>query len=558
MELVLSKLEKVTKSGTEFKACCPAHDDSSPSLTIREVDGQILLKCHSNCKNLDIVHSMGLEWKDLFIEANYELYHEVYKDLLNASELSPGDKNVLVARGISEDSVLCGGYRSLDNPVTRRSPIQLHQKYGDDLFHVPGFTRTAQGARIKQQSGILLPVITEDLRIRGFQIYTGGKPKYIWFSGDTSAKACCHVPFAGQGRKRIRITEGVLKADVATHLDETTLTIGVAGVSNWSTALPVLRNLNVSEVHLAFDADWQSNAGVKAALTELWYACKNEGITPLLEVWQDHKGIDDALLAQAPITVLRNIPSNSAIEGVKPASEYKTVPVEWVWQGWLPKGMLVVLEGDPSLGKSTLCADIAMRITTCTPFPGTSTKPSCGGVLFLSAEDDPGRITVPRMRAAGADLSKVYFWEVHPTFPQKLAELESIIEQLGIVLVVLDPLLAFLSDDVDSYKDQNIRQVLSPLSKMAERTGACVLMIRHLTKQAAGVSQMYRGSGSIAIVAASRVCLFMMQDPDSDDRIIGQVKNNLAPKQPSWSFGFQECGDNWQDTKLIWKGRVEQ
>lgn len=558
MDSVLSGLEKVTRSGSEWKACCPAHDDSTPSLSIREVDGQILLKCHGGCKNLDIVHALGMEWRDLFTEANYELYHEIYKDLLNASELSPGDKESLVGRGLSEEWIVQGGYRSLGSPVTRRSPIQLHKEYGDDLYSVPGFVRSDNGPRLKQQSGILLPVITVDMRIRGFQILTNSKPKYIWFSGDTSAKACAHVPWQGQGRGRVRITEGVLKADIATHLDETTLTIGVAGVNNWITALPVLRDLNVSEVFLAFDADWQSNAGVKTALTELWYACRNEGITPFIEVWQGHKGIDDALLHGAQITTLRTIPSNSAIEGVRPASEYKSVPVEWVWHGWLPKGMLVVLEGDPSLGKSTLCADIAMRVTTCTPFPGTTEKPVCGSVLFLSAEDDPGRITVPRMKAAGADLTKVYFWEVHPTFPQKLAELESIIEQLGITLVVLDPLLAFLGDGVDSYKDQDIRQVLSPLSKLAERTGACVLMIRHLTKQATGVSQMYRGSGSIAIVAASRVCLFMTQGPDSDDRILGQVKNNLAPKQVSWGFGFQDCGDSWQDTRLVWKGRVEQ
>jgi RecA-family ATPase len=160
------------------------------------------------------------------------------------------------------------------------------------------------------------------------------------------------------------------------------------------------------------------------------------------------------------------------------------------------------------------------------------------------------------MRAAGADLDKVYFWDFHPTFPEKLAQLEHIIEQLGIVLVVLDPFLAFLDDDIDSYKDQNIRQVLTPLSKMAERTGCAVLLIRHLNKSSAQVNKMYKGSGSIAVVAAARVCLYMLQDEDTGDRILGQVKNNLAPTQASWAFEFLE-GANWQDTRLNWKGRSE-
>jgi hypothetical protein len=560
MDLVLGKLEKVSRSGTEWKACCPAHEDSSPSLTIRQKDGVIVLKCHAGCKQLDVLHALELEWKDLFIGDDYALWNMVYKRLIQCAKLSPSDLELLVARGLTNDWISLGGFRSLSDPGTRRSVIQLFEEFGEDLYSVPGFCTTPNGARIKAQSGILLPVMNEKQEVCGFQIMTNSTPKYIWFTGDTSAKSFAHVPWQAlerDTRTSVRVTEGVLKCEIACCVDDTTLTIGVPGVNNWSTALPVLRGLGAQEVRIAFDVE--NNPNTKAALTDFYYALKNEGFQTLIEVWNpEYKGIDDALLAGCEITTIEKIPSDTSIKGVRPASDYKTLPVEWVWHGWLPKGMLVVLEGDPSLGKSTLCADIAMRITTCTPFPGTSTKPTCGSVLFLSAEDDPGRITVPRMRAAGADLSKVYFWEVHPTFPQKIGELEQIIESLGIVLVVMDPLLAFLGDDVDSYKDQNIRQVLSPLSKMAERTGACVLMIRHLTKQSVGVSQMYRGSGSIAIVAASRVCLYMIQDDDSDDRVLGQVKNNLAPKQPSWAFGFTECGTSWQDTKLTWKGRSEK
>jgi hypothetical protein len=558
IQKVLNLLEGVTTSGGEFKALCPSHDDSSPSLTIRERDGQILLHCHAGCKILDIMSSINLEWKDLFTDPDYDLWHEVYKDLIHLSELSSSDSNALVVRGLSEEWITLGGYRSLSNPTTRRSVIKLSELYGESLLSVPGFTRKQdQAPRIKPTKGILLPVTDTHQRVRGFQIATGGNPKYIWLSGDAQAKVTCHVPWQAQDRDRVRITEGILKADIACCVDKTTLSIGVPGTSNWSTALPVIRSLQCTEVFIAFDMDWMTNDAVKTQLAELFFALKSEGITTFIEMWDPvYKGIDDALIAGSEITIHSAIPGNKAVEGVRPASSYKTVPVEWVWKGWIPKGMLCVLEGDPSLGKSTLCADIAMRLTTCTPFPGETEKPVCGSVLFLSAEDDPGRITVPRMRAAGADLDKVYFWDFHPTFPEKLAQLEHIIEQLGIVLVVLDPFLAFLDDDIDSYKDQNIRQVLTPLSKMAERTGCAVLLIRHLNKSSAQVNKMYKGSGSIAVVAAARVCLYMLQDEDTGDRILGQVKNNLAPTQASWAFEFLE-GANWQDTRLNWKGRSE-
>lgn len=558
LEKVLNLLEGVTTSGGEYKSLCPSHDDSSPSLSIRERDGQILLHCHAGCKPKDILDVLNLEWKDLFTDPDLDLWHEVYKEMIQLCELSSSDSTLLVARGLTEEWVALGGYRSLSCPATRRSVIKLFELYGDSLLSVPGFTRKGeQPIRIKATKGILLPVTDTHMRIRGFQIATGGTPKYLWFSGDAQAKTTCHVPWSAQDRERVRITEGVLKADIACCVDETTLTIGVPGTSNWATALPVLRSRQCKEVYIAFDMDWQTNDAVKTQMMELFFACKSEGITTFIEMWDSaQKGVDDALLAGSAITIHASLPGNTIVEGVRPASSYKTVAVDWLWKGWIPKGMLCVLEGDPGLGKSTLCADIAMRITTCTPFPGEIDKPVCGSVLFLSAEDDPGRITVPRMRAAGANLDKVFFWDYHPTFPEKLAQLEAIIEQMGIVLVILDPFLAFLDSDIDSYKDQNIRQVLTPISKMAERTGCSVLLIRHLNKSQGQVNKMYKGTGSIAVVAAARVCLYMIQDEDSNDKILGQVKNNLAPAQASWAFEFEE-GENWHDTRLHWKGRSE-
>lgn len=65
---VLSCLDKVKSTGTnKWKACCPAHDDKSPSLAITETsDGTVLLKCWVGCTAQDIVSAIGLELRDLF------------------------------------------------------------------------------------------------------------------------------------------------------------------------------------------------------------------------------------------------------------------------------------------------------------------------------------------------------------------------------------------------------------------------------------------------------------------------------------------------------------
>jgi hypothetical protein len=64
-------VDQLDKSRTVGKdrwiACCPAHDDRSPSLSIRQLeDGRVLLHCFAGCSAQDVVESVGLRMTDLF------------------------------------------------------------------------------------------------------------------------------------------------------------------------------------------------------------------------------------------------------------------------------------------------------------------------------------------------------------------------------------------------------------------------------------------------------------------------------------------------------------
>ena len=52
----------------EFQALCPGHDDHQPSLSVKEADGKILVKCFVGCKLGDVLTPLGLEVKDLFLD----------------------------------------------------------------------------------------------------------------------------------------------------------------------------------------------------------------------------------------------------------------------------------------------------------------------------------------------------------------------------------------------------------------------------------------------------------------------------------------------------------
>lgn len=63
------KGKSAKKSGHGYTALCPAHDDSTPSLSINEgEDGRILLNCFSGCKTEDVCASLGMTITDLFPE----------------------------------------------------------------------------------------------------------------------------------------------------------------------------------------------------------------------------------------------------------------------------------------------------------------------------------------------------------------------------------------------------------------------------------------------------------------------------------------------------------
>lgn len=67
IEAFLSRLDKVKGRNGSWTACCPAHADRSPSLSIRETgDGRILLHCFGGCSVESVLGAVGMDMTDLF------------------------------------------------------------------------------------------------------------------------------------------------------------------------------------------------------------------------------------------------------------------------------------------------------------------------------------------------------------------------------------------------------------------------------------------------------------------------------------------------------------
>lgn len=220
--------------------------------------------------------------------------------------------------------------------------------------------------------------------------------------------------------------------------------------------------------------------------------------------------------------------------------------VDWLWPGYLPRGKLVILDGDPDQGKSTISLDLGARISTGSLMPDGA-APVKGAVLILSAEDGLADTIRPRLDAAGGDPEQVLtITEItvpgeaaRPvSLPADLPHVEQVVRDHGVVLVVVDVLMAYLSGTVNAHRDQDIRLALHPLAAMADRAGCCVLVIRHLNKTG-GTHAIYRGGGSIGIVGAARAAFMVGTDPEDDTgstRVLAPVKCNLARRPPALAY----------------------
>jgi len=68
IENLLSRLEKVKRrSNNQWMACCPVHQERTPSLSIKDDNGKIIMKCFGcGASGIDVINAVGMEPSDLF------------------------------------------------------------------------------------------------------------------------------------------------------------------------------------------------------------------------------------------------------------------------------------------------------------------------------------------------------------------------------------------------------------------------------------------------------------------------------------------------------------
>ena len=156
------------KVGGGWMACCPAHDDRNPSLSVTDAeDGKILVHCHAGCDQLGVIavlRSLGL-WKDYHPESSLPSTPRVTVNKKRGDHNVTADRNALNiwrsstnAEGTLVETYLAGrGLHEALPPTVRFHPELKHPSGGVWPAMVAAVTRGVGSRQLAIHRTFLAP-----------------------------------------------------------------------------------------------------------------------------------------------------------------------------------------------------------------------------------------------------------------------------------------------------------------------------------------------------------------------------------------------------------------
>jgi len=162
--------------------------------------------------------------------------------------------------------------------------------------------------------------------------------------------------------------------------------------------------------------------------------------------------------------------------------------MQWIWPGWIQRGVLVGIAAEPGAGKTRLCADLARRVYNHMPWPdGTAPTLEKGSkVLWLCCDNQWGEIAqFPDQFGIPADAIYLNGWNDDPTEGTMLDKaeqfkmLEDRIKRIGVSLVFVDTVMNSTSHN--TMRPEDGVKYFRPLAEIAQRTNTSIIMVTHLS-----------------------------------------------------------------------------
>jgi hypothetical protein len=208
-------------------------------------------------------------------------------------------------------------------------------------------------------------------------------------------------------------------------------------------------------------------------------------------------------------------------------AEVDAADQEWLWHGYIPEALLTVLIAPPKASKTTLCVDLAARVSRGDVMPDGSEGGPASPVILAALEDGSETSVAHKLRAASAELGIVVDASGGPDGDgleltlDHVAWLRQVIgEHQGARLLVVDTLSASATRPITTHT--GLKAMLKPLNTLAKDTGVSVLLTAHTRKDG-------QPAGGQALISIPRQVLQITPSTDRPgERILSVLASNIG------------------------------
>jgi hypothetical protein len=516
METVLSRLKGVRTSHHGWVACCPAHNDRDPSLSIGLGDeGNVLLKCFAGCSLERIVEAMGMSVVELFPNASGapavqpEQTQRKQLDLVDLAQEKQLPWKYLFHLGVTEQRPGC---------------LQVPYHLQDGTLAPRHRLRTAlvakEGSHWSKGQGEIVPYGLERLeeaRKAGYLVLVEGESDCwtLWLHqfpalglpGAEMVRTLKEEYLAGIEKLYIVRESDAAGARFVTHLKL------LLEKWKWSGKAFVVSLVDAKDPNDLHKRDWK---GFKAAFQQALDRAEPLGATKAQPASSSSEYIPAPFTL--PELLARQLP-----------------PIQWTIPDILPEG-LTILAGKPKLGKSWLALGMALSVAAGGVALG-SYPVTQGEVLYLALEDNERRLQsrAKHLLASMSTVPDTLAFELRwPRLDQGgLTYLEAYLQTHPQVrLVVVDTWARVSPKSTNRQRSQyeDDYEALTPLKYLADAYRVSILAIHHLRKMR-GDDVLDEITGSIGLTGAVDGALILKRERGQQEATLFVTGRDIEQEQ---------------------------
>lgn len=254
--------------------------------------------------------------------------------------------------------------------------------------------------------------------------------------------------------------------------------------------------------------------------------------------------------------------------GIFDMDEDEIENVDWIEEDVIGTGGITIIAGEGGLGKSQIAMSFAATISNGDRFPCSDHDTDRGYVLVMSSEDKKKSVIMPRLKAAGADLSMVKEYKCYEKVTDEkgkktlvrrsLQDYEwfdrVLAERSDTRLVIMDSIKSFLGPGVNENSELDVRNVLEPISKILEERNVALLGISHTNKGGNDTSANNLLSGTQAYRNIVRCLFYTFMDNEEEGRLfLAANKNNEGALHKTFVYRITPTTVKKRNSELVVK-----